>query len=190
MSAAIRRSRLRSLSAARMSDSRDQMKTRTNKRSIVPRSMATLIAQVMYLLESKRLPSAPIRRREHRSQREIDYIPPTLIGTRLWTLRTLRNRRQPRQSEAPPYRQNLSESTPVSALGVCVFRRYLNSMSTSSRGVSSRFSGKCLSAGINMVSLAFQLRSSLLPSGNVNRARLSVRKTAKHAGWLCMADFS
>ena len=57
-------------------------------------------------------------------------------------------------------------------------------------GLSLRFLGKWFSGGITMDCPAFQLRSSVLPSGNVNLPWFSVRKTATVAGCPCMEDFS
>src|SRR6516165_9679395 len=45
---------------------------------------------------------------------------------------------------------------------------YFNSMRTTSRGLSLKFSDRCSSAGITMAWPAVQLRSSVRPSGNVN----------------------
>jgi hypothetical protein len=68
--------------------------------------------------------------------------------------------------------------------------RYLNSIKTTSNGLSLRFSGRCSSAGIIMLSPAFQLRSSVRPSGKVNLPWLLVRNTATREGCPCITDFS
>src|SRR5947209_7571063 len=60
----------------------------------------------------------------------------------------------------------------------------------SSSGLSVRFSGKCFSPGVHVVSPAFELRSSDFPSGKVNFARWSVRNTPTPAGCSCITDFS
>jgi hypothetical protein len=62
---------------------------------------------------------------------------------------------------------------------------YLSSIRITSNGSPLRFSGRCSSGGMSMLSPAFQLRSSVRPSGNVNLPWLVVRNIATREGCPC-----
>src|SRR5579863_598987 len=106
-SAAIRRSRLRSLNAARISARRDQMRAPTNTRSTVPRNIAALIAQTIRLLSVEAIAVRAA------SQVKTDYNPPPPICERI---------RRAAESWQFPKQDSERQWRPQNGKAVCILR--------------------------------------------------------------------